>query len=278
MKNKVKIAGVLLFLFTILGFGSSAYACEPTTGSPWFTQSIQLNSSNLPSGVTITRESTEFNSYSEEIHGPLSRIKNTSDTPLYLLPKPSDASISPTSARDTQDIQEPNKPKTTFKLVSGKMFFTYLPRSVENVWAPNFIWEDASTDSLLLPWYDIRDYAGIEINTTTRDDRPRGTKAPETQDFSLLAVYGKTPLNLKGTVTYKLNPDYNPKAHANDPCSRYLDDTRRDIEFRRNYPLFPIMMEMAKSVMFLLLICSPFILPVIIGIVIYLSKNKQQAK
>lgn len=265
---------LLVILIVLPFFAYPTIACEPNFGDSWFTSNIKLDSSDLPYGVSVTQETTPHNSYTEDIYGPLTRVKNSSTTPLYILSGTIRSTPAPSQVSPKDQPADTSKPVTTFKLVSDRVYFTYLARTVENVANPNFIWQESTENSLLLPWYDIADYSGGKLEVVKKDGRPSNVAVPANQNFSLNAVYGTTSIRLPGTVTYEMNSNYNPKSHANDPCSRHLRKLSDEMEFNRKYPVVASIANSFRNVSVLLLIVLPFVFLGVGGPLVFFYKNK----
>jgi hypothetical protein len=227
------ILTLLLFPF----FQRDSFACEPAGGDNWFTEEITFEKNNFPKGVSIYQDEP-FYSYEKDVHGPISFVKNESNISLYIIPKiASEPTQTPSQAnRDT--LKQPSstlKPRTAYRLVSGKVYYFNNPNEVDL--PEEYAWEGGDTGGLDIDYSKLASLANIEIENVYKDNRPANQQVPATTDFSLKAFFDDEPLEIKGNIKYQLNNDYNPQQDANDACKKSLAKATADEALReRNSP------------------------------------------
>ncbi len=196
-------------LMAVLSFMAPARACMPLTGDSWFTYAETMTTSEFPQGVSVYKDKP-FYDYDEKIFGKAIFIKNDAATPLYILQYPK--------------AYAPTLNVTNYKLVGGKAFFSRGVYDEASIVSGDVQWQPiGELNAFILDVPQANSFTEDQITMVYRDDRPADVTIPADQEFTIRAVYGETPLQLKGKIQYALNANYDAKMHYNDPCAQQLE-------------------------------------------------------
>jgi len=191
---------LLNFLLIILLLPDRAFAFEWAGPDAWFRIDIAIDKNTLPEGVRLVRNSDPRVEYG---------LENIGDSPLYLIQKASPETI-------------PGPPISQgfiplFKLVSGN---AYIPASAydrDKADAEGYVLNMGGLDVFshqAILYEDFFKEYGIDIKNKYADNRPADAKLPSPHSFELLAHYEGNIIKIKGTISYKLKEDYNPRQEA----------------------------------------------------------------
>ena len=212
MKRLTLLVSIALVLFASLSTHTLAFSCD-NSPDPWFSYKIDFDESTLPAGV-------EFNTKNEYVerseYGKFS-LKNNGSTPLYLV-EVQDTS-KPTYSYPNSELPEEVIPG--HKLFDGKAFYytTYPFMYKQNAGGIN-----NSAAYELNIGQDELNKMGVEVVGVYKDDRPSSAKPPSAQEFSITAYYDDKPIQIRGTIDYAINKNYDPKAGVKktEDCEKIL--------------------------------------------------------
>jgi hypothetical protein len=182
--------------FAFFPIQTMAIGC-PNGSDHWFNVTIKLDPQSLPPGVTAQSAAT--------FSGSGTYIKNTTRIPLVINPPPylSNArAIPPPDPKKTYQGAYPRP--LILQLVSGEAYYCDGRNPLRCDMSIN-----ANRDNSLLDTPEINQ--AINTGWVVGDERPIGVKMPSVQNFQFLALYGDKRIALKGTVSFSLNNEYDPK-------------------------------------------------------------------
>jgi len=203
-QRPVALAGLMGLVGIALGMilaPASAAACS-FIFPPWYTVTTTIQAPPLPPGVTLV----EVPEDPPGIGAKKLRISNTSATPLYIIA----ALATGNTDFEPIDHQFPDSRGPVGKVVDG----------VASRWAApwytgqdQWTWEQKGPAATLYVTDErITADDGIvaRFANNTGPDRPAGAPPPAPERLVVPLVYGTTLITIPMTVTYSLNPDYDP--------------------------------------------------------------------
>jgi hypothetical protein len=203
---------ILLLSIFVLTPWNYVQACD-FSGTPWFNVEVQIDSKDLPSGVSM-------------INGV---IKNNTDKPFYLVVRRSSRIFMEEKWTNTEIPTALNGRYYEPKYKIEKNSVSYYSA---NLYGNNYAnglpvptgWKDYETeDGYKL---DQNGVGSLEIypkNNKTEDDRPLLVQNPKPENFKINAYYDGKFIEIDGTFKYTLNYDYDPKSiqKGSEACSRF---------------------------------------------------------
>lgn len=213
---------IILFVFALFLPGT-VHACSPAGPDPWYQIKVEFDKATLPIGVEILPVNGSYL--------PL-RLINTSSTPLYIVNNKDPKSYSTDAYAKYSEL--PYGVIPIYKIVNNESYY-FEPNPDEfpepAKWRKNTIKRYDSSPNELIISESVLNLSGTGIENVYQDNRPSNTPPVRTDRFSMPIYYGNSPLQLTGTVTYALNPNYDPQKLAkgikfcqdfmNSPINKY---------------------------------------------------------
>ncbi len=158
-------------------------ACSPLPPDWWFTEVFTVDDQHLPPDISIKSSVTSDKMFGDR--GYL-EIANNSATPLYLLAQGQ----------------------------AGDRVVAELPVTLPEGMIPTH--KLTADQSLLLDVKRLASMAlGLQDRNRQADDRPTDGELPASQQAQLILVYGDRLITVPVTLSYVLNPNYDPKQSQN---------------------------------------------------------------
>ncbi len=199
MKKMEIFLSFLVFVLVL----QAVFSCSPSGPDHWFSTSLEFDATILPEEVEVI-EMKDYGYY---------YLKNTGSEPLYIVEK----------YQFGEDLYEEDYPNSELpsdyaplhKLVSGKAYWYNQHESgpIKQGWQQNSGGLNNLGAFQLKVTEDILQIEGGSKNIA-EDDRPETVEIPEPQEFKIQAFYQGETREIIGTMHYRLNEDYDPKAHA----------------------------------------------------------------
>ncbi|MBU1970327.1 hypothetical protein KJ605_00915 [Patescibacteria group bacterium] len=184
------IISISFFTFTV-----SSFACSPAGPDPWYTEKLSFDNATLPDGIKIVEIDPTYEPYA---------FVNENSEPFYIVrPNNTDWKIFPNS-------ELPKNYEPRFKITPGQVYFWgQLSSKDTEGWKPN----SGGINNSAVTSVEI-DQSIYSLDSESRqiykDNRPETVDIPDPQNFTILAFYKGSPIEIKGTLSYSLNENYDP--------------------------------------------------------------------
>jgi len=222
-----------------LGAPAPAGACSYSL-PPWYSTAASLDIPPLPAGVVLDKVAGS--------DGGKFRLSNTSSIPIYGIGKFATgadefAVIGPTF---------PDRFGPTMKVVDGQAWDWKPHYTGEKVWT----WQPAGDAIELLIGGEAISMPNSYVAYFTNeigDNRPANAPLPPAERAEIRLVYGAELITIPVTVSYALNPDYEPDAGATATAFCDLSAANnRLFEQRHNRPAWQDLALVGAALLFLL--------------------------
>lgn len=220
-----RIIVVLLFTLTAvtLALSSPASACTALPPDPWFREALTVGQHNLPAGVTIQPATLYAGSFALEILNP-------SATPLYVL---TPQTYQVTAAAEIGAALPPGL-APAHKIASNEPL-DWIVECPSGNCAGQWVRQFADADRLYLSLDEID--PRLQQDKARADNRPENVELPAPQTSQLSLAYAAQLVVAPITVTYVLNPDYDP--HRQQDSGKACEDYLRYGTFASFVPVVP---------------------------------------
>jgi len=183
------IISILFFTFTVTSF-----ACSPAGPDPWYIEELSFDNTTLPDGIKIVEIDSAYEPYA---------LINENTEPFYI--------VRPNNTGKTFPNSElPKNYEPLFKITSNQVYFWGRLSSEDTEgWKPNSGGINNSGTTSLKINQDLYSLES-ESRQIYKDNRPKTVDIPDPQKFTILAFYKGSPIEIKGTLSYSLNDNYDP--------------------------------------------------------------------
>ena len=280
----------------------TCFALNAPGGDPWFLYNIQINKDSLPKGLIASssaQQAVYFGTDSQKIN-EIVGLKNTTDNSAIIIntPKGDPYFLPGTSRQKNNFILPPELSKIKLnvsstselyisKLQDGKVYnWSYLAKMPRDpiVDGSDFSkryyewdWDEVGADYPITQDFLISqglDITGVFPNNAPDREitsirysgykRPENVAVPEKHNFSFPIFYNGKEVNVNGTITYSLNPNYKAPdwTFSDDPSGT----TKYGVSSGNNFWLLETLASMTGLI----------IITVIGGLIYYKNKRMQK--
>jgi hypothetical protein len=184
-------------------------ACSVPQPDSWFTELIQVQTGQLPEGVSIAYTTIPY---------PAHVINNTSATPLYILMEP--PSFVSSFPEEVKGV--PSGAAPLYKAVANQAFY-WTTQNLAGANTTEFAWLPIERLEIYVRNNQIDTPTGTIMHLAQRNPnepiRPKAVATPIPQQVQLLVIYGEQIRAVPLQIVYELNQAYRPEiGRGADPC------------------------------------------------------------
>lgn len=190
---------IILWLIIVYLTPSAVLAdcLTPRIADPWFVEQLTVGDVAIIPSVVIRSADLEV------------VIENNSASPLYIVERVPD--LHPSIA-EHQPFPIPPDTIVSFKITSSRVFYW---GTVDPYKSPEQGWKDQEKKALVLPLSYL-----FEDRNRREDNRPPGVVIPAVQRKDIILIYEGRQVPVPISLTYQLNPNYDPHQLQNVPSCR----------------------------------------------------------
>lgn len=182
----------------------------PLPPDPWFTETPSFDKSTLPPGVEIQETNNLFRRH---------ELINKNSEPLFIVRKKDPRELSSNNAQADPFLNSglPKDYEPLYKITKDQVYFW---DKLSNPNLGEWKMDDGSANDSGYPGAPIDgNYNLYEASRQIEEDnRPIFVKIPDPQEFYILGFYKGNPIEIKGTISYSLNSNYNPQKNEKSGC------------------------------------------------------------
>lgn len=205
----IRLREFILFLvfFLVILANQNVFATLPPPPDLWFKAKPSFDQSTLPNGVEIVENNPNYDHYA---------LINKNPEPFYLVREvATNVGNDELQNRKLQNSELPKEYEPIYKITTnqayrwvdlGQAYGWGLARS-NNVLDTPIFWADVDEDYI----YFHTDPPIPDLRRGDWKDRPASVNIPNPQNFKILGFYKGSPVEIKGTLSYLLNEEYNPR-------------------------------------------------------------------